>query len=151
MRLPLSALEMLRQRAAESGSFAPAAAASGSGPPAAGSGPGPEGAVEVLHAKLDGAQAAVRLHAQRRHEERERHQGELARREEELARLEGELAFLRERMIKAEEAERELRLLLAQQTRTSYQATQALQALTEKPALPPPARVRWWLPWKRRD
>jgi hypothetical protein len=144
MRLPLSELEALRQRVAESGIMPQGfsgslrhAAAGGGGDPA----------VEVLNAKLDGAQAAVRLHAQRRQEEREQHR-------EERARLEQELAFLRERMVKAEDAERELRILLAQQTQASQQTAYALQALTEKPALPPPSepppsRVRWWLPWKR--
>ena len=141
---------MLRQRAVDCGSLPHPAAGSGSGAWSAAAGSLPaDREVEVLHTRLDGAQGAVRLHAQRRHEERERHREELARREEELARLEGELAFLRERMVKAEEGERELRLLLAQQTQTCYQATQALQALTEKPALPPPARLRWWRPWKR--
>jgi hypothetical protein len=109
-------------------------------------------AVEVLQAKLDGAQAAARLHAQRRREEYLRLQAELERREAERTTLETEMSFLRERLVQAEDAERELRILIAQSVQAQQQTARELQALREereRPALPPPARVRWWLPWKR--
>src|SRR2546423_1239241 len=82
----------------------------------------------VLQARLEGAHTAARLHAQRRHEERERYEAE-------RVDMKSELEFLRERMVRAEEAEREMRLLMAQQTQTLQQATHALKAFTERPAL----------------
>jgi excisionase family DNA binding protein len=61
--------------------------------------------------------------------------------------MNGEVTFLRERLVEAERAERELRLLLAQQATTAQHATQALQAKREQQALPAPRKVRWWWPW----
>src|SRR5205809_887116 len=90
-----------RRRAAASRSQPPPAAATG--------GPSPErAALELLQARLEGAHTAARLHAQRRHEERERYEAE-------RVDLKSELEFLRERVVRAEEAEREMRLLMAQQ------------------------------------
>jgi hypothetical protein len=75
-----------------------------SGPAA--DGPGPSGTVQVLEAKLEGAMAALRIHAQRRNEERHRHQ-------EEKAQLEAQISFLQERVVQAEQSDREMRLLMA--------------------------------------
>jgi hypothetical protein len=149
IRIPLAAIEALLRDE----SFASRNAAAGGGPSpaaAAGGGQSPDqAAMAVLQARLEGAHTAARLHAQRRHEERERY-------EVERADLKEELEFLRERMVRAEEAEREMRLLMAQQTQTLQQATHALKAFTERPALPepspepeppPPKKVRWF--WRR--
>ena len=154
IRVPLAAIETLLQDE----SFAGRPAAAGSGLAAATGGPSPDAAaLAVIQARLDGAHTAARLHAQRRHEERERYQVE-------RGEMRGELEFLRERMVRAEEAEREMRLLMAQQTQTLQQATRALQAFTERPALPesipepapaapeprsepPPKKIRWF--WQR--
>jgi hypothetical protein len=150
IRVPLAAIEELMQdesfasrHAAAGGGLSPAAAASGGRSP-------DQAALAVVQARLEGAHTAARLHAQRRHEERERYEAE-------RVEMKSELEFLRERMVRAEEAEREMRLLMAQQTQTLQQATRALQAFTERPALPEPRpeaepppepkKIRWF--WRR--
>jgi hypothetical protein len=91
------------------------------------------GALRELEARLEGAQLAARIHAQRRREE--------------TALLKADVEFLRQRLEQAAVAEKELRFIVAQ-------TTQVLQQVTERPALPaadprPARRVRWWLPWRR--
>jgi transposase-like protein len=91
------------------------------------------GALRELEARLEGAQLAARIHAQRRREE--------------TALLKADVEFLRQRLEQAAVSEKELRFIVAQ-------TTQVLQQVTERPALPaadprPARRVRWWLPWRR--
>lgn len=91
--------------------------------------------VKVLEAKLDGAQTAVRLHAERRRT------------------LEGEVTFLKDRLVQAEQEGRELRLLIAQsvqaQQRTADELTYLRELAVPKPALPAPRKAKWWMPWRR--
>src|SRR5947209_4467459 len=94
----LSASRCQRPRAAAGGGLAPAGGADGGQTP-------DQAALAVLQARLEGAHTAARLHAQRRHEERERYEAE-------RAELKSDLEFLRERMVRAEDAEREMRLLM---------------------------------------
>lgn len=113
----------------------------------------------ALEARLEGAQLAAKLHAQRYREtrtqsvdERERLlqmvERERTESREALARVTEEVEFLREQLQARTDAERELRLLLAR-------TTQTMEQLAEKPALvantqSPKQRVRWWMPWRRR-
>jgi hypothetical protein len=108
----------------------------------------------VLKARLDGAQLAAKLHAQRFREEREARAaaGDHARQRE--VQLLAEMEFLRQQLQQRTDAEPELRLLLAQ-------TNQALQLVAERPALPPrsevaesvpenpPRRVQWRHLWRR--
>lgn len=96
--------------------------------------------VARLESRLDGAQLAAKLHAQRAAEARQQAREERARGDRDREVLETELQFLRAQLVQAREAERELRLLMAQ-------TTQALQAMTERAALPPARPRRWWWPW----
>lgn len=86
--------------------------------------------VEVLRARIEGAQTAARIHGARR------------------ADLERENAWLRSRVEHAEEAAQQLRLLLNQSERNVQALT---ERLTERPALE--GKVvrprRWWSWWRR--
>ena len=109
----------------------------------------PSGAVQVLEAKLEGALTAARLHAQRRREEAERHQATLDREREERSRREAqmgeEVMFLKDRLLQAEQSERELRVLIAQSVQAQQSTARELEALREeRAALMAPKRVRWW-------
>jgi hypothetical protein len=99
----------------------------------------------ALQVRWEGAQLAARLHAARYNEERERRREvEMVARERE-AQLAAEIAFMREMVSRSQEAERELRILLAQTTR-------ALEAQTERPALSArnvTPRRSWWRWWAR--
>jgi excisionase family DNA binding protein len=109
--------------------------------------------VQVLQARLEGAQLAAKLNAKRREDARRQADEERQRliAAEERARVQetaaaAEIEFLRQQLQQRTDAERELRILLAQ-------ANQAVQMLTEKPALeahtPPAPRRRWWILWHR--
>jgi excisionase family DNA binding protein len=141
MRIRRALLESIRQLAALSGTL-PHPAADGGISPAV---------VEVLQAKLDGAQTAARLLGQRRNEERQRFQAELDREREEREKLSEHLQFLQTQLEGAHEAERELRILMAQSVAAQQQTAHELAELRELKALPPapPSKVRWWTPWKR--
>jgi len=115
MRIRRTLLAGIRQLAALSGTL-PHPAADGGISPAV---------VEVLHAKLDGAQTAARLLGPRRNEERQRFQAELDREREELTE---HLQFLQTQLEGTREAERELKAL---------------------PPAPPP-KVGWWAPGNSR-
>lgn len=113
----------------------------------------------ALEARLEGAQLAAKLHAQRYREtrtqtveERERLlqmvERERTESREALERLSDEVGFLREQLAARTDAERELRLLLAR-------TTQTMELMAEKPALPAyiegkERKVRWWSLWRRR-
>jgi hypothetical protein len=115
--------------------------------------------IEALHARLEGAQLAAKLHAQRYRETRTQANDErdrllqLVERErtesrEALERAQADIEFLREQLGARTDAERELRLLLAR-------TTQTMELMAEKPALVASTqstkqRVRWWMPWRRR-
>jgi excisionase family DNA binding protein len=110
--------------------------------------------VQVLRARLDGAQLAAKLNAKRREdarrqadEERQRLIAAEERAREREAAAAAEIEFLRQQLQQRTDAERELRILLAQ-------TTHALQSVNEKPALEAKnvtsGRVRWWWPWGRR-
>jgi len=95
----------------------------------------------VLQARLDGAHLAAKLHAARHREAREALRSCEARAAAREAQLAAELEFLRGQVQQRTDAERELRLLLAQ-------ATQA----RERPALEARNAVaprRWWAWWRR--
>lgn len=112
----------------------------------------------ALEARLEGAQLAAKLHAQRYREtrtqsvdERERLlqmvERERSESREALARVTEEVEFLRQQLQARTDAERELRLLLAR-------TTQTMEQLSEKPALVAHTsssrpKVRWWMPWRR--
>jgi hypothetical protein len=112
----------------------------------------------ALEARLEGAQLAAKLHAQRYREtrtqatdERERLlqmvERERSESREALARVTEEVEFLRHQLQARTDAERELRLLLAR-------TTQTMEQMAEKPALVASTsssrpKVRWWMPWRR--
>jgi excisionase family DNA binding protein len=157
MRIPVAAVEVLRQSLQAN---APVSVGASLTPPVS---LGPESdsvgtsPVQVLGVRLEGAQAAARLHAQRRREEQDRrqqdaarHQAELDREREERVKLEQQLAFLQERLVQAEQEGREMRLLMAQSVQAQQQTAAELQALREQAALPP-AKVRWYWPFGRRS
>jgi excisionase family DNA binding protein len=116
--------------------------------------PDTSAAVQVLQVRLEGAQLAAKLNAKRREdarrlaeEERQRLIAAEERAREREAAAAAEIGFLRQQLQQRTDAERELRLLLAQ-------ATQAVQALTDRPALAaenvtPAHKVRWWWPRRR--
>lgn len=146
--VPDALLQELKRRPAPGG---PGPHADRTGPHA--DGPLPPGTVQVLEAKLEGAQTAARLHAQRRHEEAQRHLAEIDREREEREKVERQLAFLQERLVQAEQEGREMRLLMAQSVQAQQQTAGELQAMREQAALTaapePPQRVRWWHLWRR--
>jgi hypothetical protein len=84
----------------------------------------------VVRERLQGAQEAVRLHA-----ERVRAQAK-------------DIGFLQAQLDKSREAERELRILMAQGVTAQQQTAAALNGIEERPALPAPRRSRW-LFWRR--
>jgi len=105
-------------------------------------------AVPVLQARLEGAQLAAKLHAQRFREARQ----QIAEERERSARTQAEVEFLRQQLAARTDAERELRLLLAQVTRALPQPGEvpALEARNVTPkAKEPPKRARWWALWSR--
>jgi excisionase family DNA binding protein len=109
-----------------------------------------------LRARVEGAQLAARLQAERRI------QAETAAKEE-RGHLVGEVDFLREQLQKSRQAEEQMRVLLGQREQT----IQALAGVLERQALPPaveadragegiesaidvtPRRGPWWAPWRR--
>jgi excisionase family DNA binding protein len=96
----------------------------------------------VLQARLDGAHLAAKLHAARRREAREALRQAEERAAAREAQLTAELEFLRGQIQQRTDAERELRLLLAQ-------ATQARTVPALEAAGSTPAPRRWWAWWRR--
>lgn len=94
----------------------------------------------TLRARWEGAQTAAKIHARRAAEARQHLEEERKRHAAERGELTTELRFLREQLAAQTEAQRELRLLLAQ-------SNQALQAATERLALPPAPERPWWRFW----
>jgi hypothetical protein len=90
--------------------------------------------------------ASTRAEAAERERDRLEEEVHFLRAQLHLAQSAGEVPFLRDRLEQAHRSEEQLRVLLGQAQRT-------IQAMAERPALPPapeaPRRVRWWAPWRR--
>lgn len=97
---------------------------------------------------------ALSLHGDRDGEREGRDEGRDEGREGDRALLErqaAEIAFLREQLTARTTAEEQLRVLLMQLERTNAELAASLCVKALPPAAePPPPRVRWFWPWRRR-